>query len=109
MNEHDEREPYTYVSASIHEGITRLGVSFHTADLAVMALTVDDERPFLSLGSSEGEVSVSTTGCGPVTAADLALAREIADAAARYRDECERLHTAQANVPPLPGLNEITA
>ncbi len=109
MNERDEHKPYTYVTASIHEAITRLGVSFHTADLSVMALTIDDERPFLSIGSSAGEVSISTTGGGPVTAADLALAREIADVAARYRDECERLHTAQANVSPLPGLNEITA
>ncbi|GAA3134511.1 hypothetical protein [Streptosporangium carneum] len=92
-------QPYSYVTASIHEGNTRLSVSFHTADLSVMALNVHGIRPYLCFGSTEGELSISTTGGGPVTAADLALAREIADAATRYRDECERLH---ANRSPDP-------
>ncbi|MGW4424545.1 hypothetical protein [Streptosporangium sp. NPDC004631] len=94
-----DHRPYTYLTATVQEGITRLGVSFHTADLSVMALTIGGVRPHLSFGGSEGQLSISTTGGGPVTAADLALAREIADAAARYRDECERLHTDQ---PPGP-------
>ncbi|MGW4424925.1 hypothetical protein [Streptosporangium sp. NPDC004631] len=103
MNIGDEHKPYTYVTASIDERITRLGVSFHTADLSVMALTVGGVRPALSFGSSEGQVTISTTGGGPVTAADVALAREILQAAARYLAECERLHITGAIVPaPSP-------
>ncbi|WP_433248632.1 hypothetical protein ACQPYK_00880 [Streptosporangium sp. CA-135522] len=108
MSTRDSYQPYTYITASIHEGNTRLGVSFHTADLSVLAMNVHGIRPYLYFGSAEGQLSISTTGGGPVTAADVDLAREIADAAARYRDECERLHTEQAAVA-LPGLDEVTA
>lgn len=94
-----DHRPYSYVVATVHEGVTQLSVSFHTADLSVMALTIGGVRPALFVGGSEGQVTISTTGGGPVTAADLLLAREIADAAARYRDECERLHTER---PPDP-------
>ncbi|GAA3077268.1 hypothetical protein [Streptosporangium carneum] len=110
MSTHDDYRPYTYVTASIHEGNTRLGVSFHTAELSVIAMNVHGIRPYLCIGSAEGQLSISTTGGGPVTSADLDLAREIADAAARYRDECERLHTGQAVVPaPSPNRDDDPA
>ncbi len=38
---------------------------------------------------------ISTTGAGPVTDADLATAREIFTAAARYLADCEQLHAEQ--------------
>ncbi|GHH65132.1 hypothetical protein GCM10017673_08650 [Streptosporangium violaceochromogenes] len=98
-----EHRPYTYLTALVDEGRARLVASFCTADLGVMVLGVGGRRPTLSFYSAEGEVKISTTGAGPVTTHDVLLAREIADAAARYRDECERLHTAGAIVPaPSP-------
>ncbi|GAA2875320.1 hypothetical protein GCM10010517_36180 [Streptosporangium fragile] len=92
MNEHT---PYTHVTAAIDEGITRLNVSFRTPYLRVMVLNVGDRRPVLGLYGSEGEVSISTTGGGPVTERDVTLARELADATARYLADCERLHADQ--------------
>ncbi len=50
-------------------------------------------RPYLVLESDEADVTVSTTGAGPVTADDLDIARQIFNAAARYLADCERLHT----------------
>ncbi|MEU1735322.1 hypothetical protein [Streptosporangium sp. NPDC020145] len=106
MNARDNHQPYAYLTASVHEGVARLEMAFHTSELSVMALTVEGVRPYLCLSGAEGQVSVSTTGSGPVTSADLFLAREIADAAIRYRDECERLHAAQntaRDIVPAPG------
>ena len=42
---------------------------------------------------------ISTTGGGPVTEQDVTLARQLADAAARYLADCERLHTEQSTNP----------
>ncbi|MEV7011151.1 hypothetical protein [Streptosporangium sp. NPDC051022] len=110
MNTRNDYQPYTYVTASIHNGDTRLDVSFHTAELSVMAMTVQGIRPYLCFGSAEGQLSISTTGGGPVTSADLDLAREIATAANRYRDECERLYAVQAIVPaPSPNRDDDPA
>ncbi|MEV7907790.1 hypothetical protein, partial [Streptomyces anulatus] len=103
MTTRDDYQPYTRVIASIHDGTTQLGISFHTAELSVLAMTIQGIRPYLCVGSAEGELAITTTGGGPVTAADLALAREIADAATRYRDECERLHAVQTSVPARRG------
>ncbi|MFD8531364.1 hypothetical protein ACFV0L_28480 [Streptosporangium canum] len=94
-----ERKPYTYLTASIDEGVARLNVAFYTADLQVMVLGVGKGRPTLNFYSAEGELKISTTGAGPVTAADVALARKITDAAACYLAECERLHTQQSTHP----------
>lgn len=95
----DEHRPYTYLTASVDEGNVRLVASFYTADLGVMVLGVGGKRPTLGFYSAEGEVKISTTGAGPVTARDVLLAREIVSAATYYLAECERLHTAQATVP----------
>ncbi|MEV0419367.1 hypothetical protein [Streptosporangium canum] len=94
-----DRKPSTHVTAAIREGVTRLDIAFYTPYLQVMVLGVGSTRPILDFYSPEGQVSISTTGAGPVTANDVTLAREIADAAARYLAECERLHTEHPTDP----------
>ncbi|GGO62587.1 hypothetical protein [Nonomuraea cavernae] len=90
-------DPYTYVTLSMRPGSApRLGVSFHTAELRVRAGMLDTPRPFLEFCSGEAEVSISTTGGGPVCDSDVATAREIFNAAARYLADCERLHIEQS-------------
>ncbi|MFI7643161.1 hypothetical protein [Nonomuraea sp. NPDC049400] len=89
--------PYTYLTLSMQPGSSpRLHISFHTADLHVRAGMLDKPRPYLEISSREANVSISTTGAGPVTDADLSTARLIFDAAARYLADCERLHTNQS-------------
>ncbi|GAA4182290.1 hypothetical protein GCM10022252_07990 [Streptosporangium oxazolinicum] len=90
-----EHKPYTYVTASIHEGVTRFNVSFYTSDMSAKALGGDGGRPFLTLSSAEAQMTVTTTGGGPVTEQDVTLAREIFTASARYLASCERLHAEQ--------------
>ncbi|MET9339353.1 hypothetical protein [Nonomuraea sp. NPDC003804] len=88
--------PYTYVTMSMQpDRAPRLSVSFHTADLRVRAGLLSKPRPYLELSTAEADVSISTTGAGPVSDADLATAREIFNAAATYLADCERLHTEQ--------------
>ncbi|NBE98561.1 hypothetical protein FE391_14605 [Nonomuraea sp. KC401] len=78
------------------EATPHVGVSFYTPDLKVRAgLLLSSPRPFLELCSPEAIVYISTTGAGTVTDADLAVAREIFTAAARYLAECEQLHAEQ--------------
>ncbi|WP_433372388.1 hypothetical protein [Streptosporangium sp. CA-115845] len=94
-----EHKPYTYVTASIREGVTRFDVSFCTSEVSAKAFGGDGERPFLTLSSTEAQMTVTTTGGGPVTERDVNLAREIFTAAARYLADCERLHTEQSTNP----------
>ncbi|HUR01088.1 MAG TPA: hypothetical protein VM347_00970 [Nonomuraea sp.] len=89
--------PYTYVTLSVTQAQSaRLNVSFHTSEVQVAARVIDERRPYLAFSTSEADVSVSTTGGGPVIDADLALAREIYSAAAHYLADCERLHAEQS-------------
>ncbi|MEU8319699.1 hypothetical protein AB0C33_15130 [Nonomuraea sp. NPDC048881] len=90
--------PYTHVTLSMEPKSTPyVGVSFHTPDLRVRAgLLLSSPRPYLELHSHEANVHISTTGAGPVTDADLNIAREIFNAAARYLAECEQLHAEQS-------------
>ncbi|MFC7384733.1 hypothetical protein [Sphaerisporangium rhizosphaerae] len=88
----NQREPYTHLRASIDDGTTRLDLSFYTPELAVTVFCVDQQRACLDISSREGQVSISSTGGGSVTEADIGLARELAHAAARYLSECERLY-----------------
>jgi len=89
-------DPYTFVTLSMSQAETpRLVVSFHTDDVRVHARVIDERRPYLALSTPEANVSVSTTGSGPVTEADLTLARTIYNAAALYLADCERLHAQQ--------------
>ncbi|MBG0827550.1 hypothetical protein HS041_07210 [Planomonospora sp. ID67723] len=91
-----EHKPYTFVTTSIDADGTRLGVSFHTGDLAVTVLETERQRPILTISSAEARVSLSTTGGGPVTDQDVTLARRLADATARYLAMCEHLHAEHA-------------
>ncbi|MEV4074790.1 hypothetical protein [Nonomuraea fuscirosea] len=90
--------PYTYVTLSLRpESTPHVGVSFHTPNLKVRAgLLLSSPRPYLELCSHEAAVHISTTRAGPVTDADLTVAREIFNAAARYLAECEQLHAEQS-------------
>jgi hypothetical protein len=91
----NEHKPYTHITASVDEGTTRLGVSFYTSEMGVLAYSSERNRPYLGFHTSEANVTISTTGAGPVTDEDVTLAREIHNAAGHYLAECERLHAAQ--------------
>ncbi|MCG5219610.1 hypothetical protein [Streptosporangium sp. KLBMP 9127] len=87
-------QPYTYVTVSLRpDKAPRVGVSFNTHDVRVCTLTTGGTRPYLDLTTREANVSISTSGAGPVTDQDVTLAREIFNAAARYLADCERLNT----------------
>lgn len=103
MNERDGFDPYTYITTAVKDGIAVVDISFYTADMSAVVLGADRERPSLLLGTPQGEVRISTTGAGPATAADVALARKISAAATRYLAACERLHADP------DGLDEATA
>ncbi|MFF3671357.1 hypothetical protein [Microtetraspora malaysiensis] len=103
-----ERDPYTYVTMSIDPGAPAyLAVSFYTPELRVGASVLDPGRPYLSIESDEADITVSTSGAGPVTTADVDIARQIFNAAARYLADCERLHneqqSADSNAPACDG------
>ncbi|MEV5743021.1 hypothetical protein AB0L30_23435 [Microbispora rosea] len=79
----------------------RIGISFYASITRARArvlesgrpyLVLESGRPYLVLESDEADVTVSTTGAGPVTSEDLDTAREIFNAAARYLADCERMH-----------------
>ncbi|NAS22151.1 hypothetical protein GT755_10700 [Herbidospora sp. NEAU-GS84] len=92
-----ELPPYTNLSVTIglHEK-PHITLSFHTPDVRARARIMTDGRPYLSLRSEEADVSVSASGGGLVTTAEVETAREIFTAAARYLADCERLHAEQA-------------
>ncbi|MFF3671313.1 hypothetical protein [Microtetraspora malaysiensis] len=101
-------DPYTYVAMSIDPGAPAyLAVSFYTPDLRVGASALDSGRPYLSIRSREADITVSTSGAGPVTTADVDIARQIFNAAARYLADCEHLHSGQqpadSNAPACDG------
>ncbi|MFB4267256.1 hypothetical protein [Nonomuraea sp. GTA35] len=93
-----EHRPYTYVTLSMRpDSAPHVGVSFHTPRLQIRAgLLVSNPRPYLEFVSHEANVHISTSGAGPVTDADLDIAREIFNAAARYLADCELLHAEES-------------
>lgn len=96
--------PYTYVTIALPAGESpRIGVTFHTADLRVSTYLVDSGRPYLDLCSDEARISISSSGSDRVTDADVALARELHQAAARYLADCERLHAQATKDAREPG------
>ncbi len=98
------RDPYTYVTVSIDsDEAPRVGISFYTSGLRVTSGVLDSGRPFLDIRSKTADVSISTTGAGAVTSTDLENARQIADAAASYLADCERLHH-QHSCSPSPAI-----
>ncbi|WP_182897907.1 hypothetical protein [Microbispora sp. H10830] len=89
--------PCTHVSMSIDPGQhPRIGISFCASINRARARVLESGRPYLVLESDEADVTVSTTGAGPITAEDLDIARQIFNAAARYLADCERIHAEQA-------------
>jgi hypothetical protein len=70
----------------------RIGISFYASITRARARVLESGRPYLVLESDEADVTVSTTGAGPVTVEDLDIARQIFNAAARYLADCERIH-----------------
>ncbi|MEV5560994.1 hypothetical protein AB0L44_45790 [Nonomuraea wenchangensis] len=94
-----ENQPYTYITLSLRpDSDPHLRLSFHTSTLQASAgILIDTARPYLEFSSTEANVHISTTGAGLVTDADLATAREIFHAAARYLADCECLHAEQAD------------
>ncbi|WP_067179899.1 hypothetical protein [Microtetraspora niveoalba] len=105
-----ERDPYTYVTMSLSPGgPTYLGVSFHSPELRVRASVLTTGRPYLDISSNTVTVTVSTTAAGPVTTADLDIARQIHRAAARYLADCERLHHEQSANSGAPACDGSAA
>jgi hypothetical protein len=91
---------YTYTTISAGPGDpTRIGVSFYLDSQAVIRMTgAGTDRPFLSLMHGDVWVRINPR-TDSLTAADAAPARNLADLAARYADEVERLATPTAKVP----------
>jgi hypothetical protein len=57
----------------------------------VSCCTYLDEAPILTLFTGQMSVDISVPGRKAVTAAEAGFARDLADNAARFADECERL------------------
>jgi hypothetical protein len=89
-------EGYTYTTLSAHLGQpVRIAVSFHLDSQAWFAVPgAGTGQPHLHI--SHGDVSADFGPCAPgtVTAEDARIARELADKAAEYATEIERLHAA---------------
>ena len=86
---------YTYTSISARPGEpTRIGVSFYLdEDVWIAVAGADTDRPHLHI--AHGEVSVAIgTRTEMVTAGDAKIARHLADQAASYAAEVERLAAA---------------
>ena len=86
------RGGYTYTTISAHQGEpTQITVSFYLDQHAWIAVPgIEKDRPHLVI--SHGHVSVGINPApGRVTAEDARLARMLADNAATYAAEVERL------------------
>lgn len=83
---------YTHTTISAGPGEpTRIGVSFYLDDTATIHLiSAGTDKPFLSLMHGDVSVRINPRTEG-LTAADAAFARNLAELAARYADEVERL------------------
>jgi hypothetical protein len=86
-------EGYTYTTLSAHPGEpVRIGVSFSLDDQAwITVCGAEAGRPHLTV--AHGDVSVRFAPCSSaeVTAQDARIARTLADQAASYAAEVERL------------------
>lgn len=92
----------TYTTLSAHPGEpVRVGVSFYLDELAWIAVPgIGAGRPHLSI--SHGDVSVAILPSSPeeITAEDARIARALADNAATYAAEVERLCAARKASSP---------
>ena len=106
-------QPYTLLSMSIDPGERpRIRISLCGSIIRARARVLESGRPYLALESDEADVTVTTTGSGPVTAKDLDIARQIFSAAARYLADCERMHAEQvtdSDQLALPVVGETAA
>ena len=85
---------YTTITSGPDEPV-RIGVSFHLDDAAwIRVCGLDDDRPQLSIMHGEVGVDFLPTP-GRVTEADARIARDLADKAAVYAADVERLRAEQ--------------
>lgn len=73
---------------------------------AVSCCTYSDEAPILTLSTGQMAVDITVHGRKVVTAAEAGFARDLADNAATFADECERLaaeHEDRQRSAPEPG------
>ncbi|MGH3155984.1 MAG: hypothetical protein ACRDNF_05340 [Streptosporangiaceae bacterium] len=87
-------EGYTYTTISAHRGEpVRVGVSFYLDELAFIDVcgTKPGTRPFLSVSHGDVSVHIGPRTDAKVTAEDAQIARTLADQAAIYAAEVERL------------------
>jgi hypothetical protein len=89
-------EGYTYTTLSAHPGEpVKVAVSFYLDQHAwIAACGTGTGRPHLSVSHGDVSVSIAPARTGQVTGQDARLAREVADQAATYAAEVERLAAA---------------
>jgi hypothetical protein len=91
-------EGYTYTTISAHAGEpVRVGVSFYLDQQAWIAVCgAGEDRPHLALKHADVSVSIGPADPGQVTGQDARIARWLAQEAARYAAEIERLAAASS-------------
>ena len=62
-----------------------------TASTWIRCCTYDDAAPILTITDGAADITITNPGQGEVTADDVRFGRELADAAARYAAELEKL------------------
>jgi hypothetical protein len=87
---------YTYTTLSAHPGEpVQVGVLLHLDELAWISVPgIGSGRPHLSIAHGDVSVAILPSSPDEVTAADARIARTLADKAATYAAEIERLCAA---------------
>lgn len=65
-----------------------------TASTRIHCCTYEDAAPILTIHDGPADITITNPGRGEATQDDVAFARELADAAARYLAEVEKFATA---------------
>jgi hypothetical protein len=96
-------EGYSYTTISAHPGEpVRVGVSFYLDSRNWIAVAgAGTDRPHLAIKAGDVSAAIGPADPGEITAEDARLARVLADQAALYATEIERL--ALASEPGEPG------
>jgi hypothetical protein len=91
-------EGYTYTTLSSHQGEpVRVGVSFYLDTHAWVAVCGRESgQPRLTVSHGDVSVSIGPASPGQVTEQDARIARSLADQAAAYAAEIERLAAADS-------------
>jgi hypothetical protein len=71
-----------------------------TASTRIYCCTYEDAAPILTIHDGPADITITNPGRGEATGDDVAFARELADAAARYLAEVERLAAADRAAIP---------